>query len=191
VLASDGELLEQARAGDEKAFSTLVARHHTALVRVASTFVRSRAEAEDVAQDTWLGVLRGLQRFEGRSSFRTWLFAILGNRARTTAYKERRAGPAVDPDRFGADGAWSEPPQPWTDDVDARLDAAALAPLVRAAIDELPDAQRQVITLRDVEGVDSATVRRLLGVSEGNQRVLLHRARSKVRASVEREVPQR
>lgn len=185
-----------ARAGDETAFEALVDRHHGALVRVAATFVRSRAEADDVAQDTWVGALRGLDRFEGRASFRTWLFSILANRARTTAYRERRTGPAVDPERFGADGGWVDPPAPWsrlpasseTDAIDDRLDAAALAPLVHQAIHELPDAQRQVITLRDVEGLDAADVCDLLRISEGNQRVLLHRARSKVRSTVEREV---
>jgi RNA polymerase sigma-70 factor, ECF subfamily len=187
-VLSDVELLAQARAGDASAFEALVERHHASLVRVASSFVRSRAAAEDAAQDTWLGVLRGLDRFEGRSSFRTWLFAILANRARSTAYKEQRAGPAIDPERFGTDGGWIDPPEPWSDDVDARLDAAALAPRVRAAIDELPAGQREVITLRDVEGVDAADVCRMLQISEGNQRVLLHRARTKVRSTVEREV---
>ncbi len=187
-MVTDGELLAQARGGDASAFEALVERHHMTLVRVATTFVRNRVEAEDVAQDTWLAVLRGLERFEGRSSFRTWLFAILANRARTTAYKARRAGPSVDPDRFGPDGGWVEPPPAWTDAVDERLDAAALAPRVRAAIDELPEAQQQVITLRDVEGLDAGAVCQLLHISEGNQRVLLHRARSKVRTALEREV---
>jgi RNA polymerase sigma-70 factor (ECF subfamily) len=181
-------LLAQARAGDERAFAALVDQNHAALVRVARAFVSTRAEAEDVAQDTWLAVLRGLDKFEGRSSFRTWLFAILANRARTSAYKERRSGPAVDPDRFGADGGWVDPPAPWTDAVDERLDAATLAPRVRAAIIELPEAQRQVITLRDVEGLDAGAVCGLLKISEGNQRVLLHRARAKVRSTLEREM---
>ena len=187
-MLSDAELLDQARAGDERAFGELVDRHHAALVRVASTFVRSKAEAEDVAQDTWLGVLRGLHRFEGRSSFRTWLFAILGNRARTTAYQERRNAPAIDPDRFNRDGGWIDPPQPWTDDVDSRLDAAALAPHVHAAIESLPAAQKQVIVLRDVQGLEAAEVCKVLRISEGNQRVLLHRGRAKVRTAVEQEL---
>jgi RNA polymerase sigma-70 factor (ECF subfamily) len=187
-VLSDAELLEKARSGEEAAFEALVERHHAALVRVASSFVRNRAAAEDAAQDTWLGVLRGLHRFEGRSSFRTWLFAILANRARTTAYKEQRNAPAVDPDRFGADGGWIDPPQPWSDEVDERLDAAALAPHVRLAIDRLPPGQREVITLRDVEGLDAPTVCSMLDITEGNQRVLLHRARAKVRSVVEGEV---
>jgi RNA polymerase sigma-70 factor (ECF subfamily) len=187
-VVSDGELLELARAGNERAFTALVDKHHAALVRVARTFVRSRTEAEDVAQDTWVAVLRGLDRFEGRSSFRTWLFAILANRARTAGYKERRSGPTIDPDRFGTDGGWVEPPAPWTDAVDERLDAASLAPRVRAAILELPETQQQVITLRDVEGLDAAEVCRVLKISEGNQRVLLHRARSKVRTLLEQEM---
>jgi RNA polymerase sigma-70 factor, ECF subfamily len=186
-VATDGELLERARAGDEAAFTALVDRHHRSLTRVAGTFVGS-ASAEDVAQETWLAVLRGIDRFEGRSSFRTWLFAILANRARTSAVREVRREPAVDPSRFGDDGAWSEPPTPWTDAVDSRLDAAALAPFVLKAIEELPPAQREVITLRDVEGVSAADAATVLSVSEGNQRVLLHRARAKVRAAVEREV---
>jgi RNA polymerase sigma-70 factor (ECF subfamily) len=187
-VVTDGELLAKARAGDEAAFEALVERHHAALVRVASSFVRNRAAAEDAAQDTWIGVLRGLHRFEGRSSFRTWLFAILTNRARTTAYKEQRSAPAVDPERFGADGAWVDPPAPWSDEVDDRLDAAALAPHVRAAIDGLPPGQREVITLRDVEGLDAPAVCRLLDITDGNQRVLLHRARANVRAAVEKEL---
>ena len=187
-MATDAELLANARGGDQGAFTALVERHHGALVRVARTFVTSRAEAEDVAQDTWLAVLRGLEGFEGRSSFRTWLFAILANRARTTAYKARRAEPAVDPDRFDTAGGWVEPPRLWTDAVDDRLDAASLAPRVRAAIIELPEVQQQVITLRDVEGLDAAAVCDLLKLTEGNQRVLLHRARAKVRSAIEREM---
>jgi RNA polymerase sigma-70 factor, ECF subfamily len=134
-----------------------------------------------------LAVVRGVGAFEGRSSLRTWLFRILVNRARTTAGKERRADTLgdVDSDRFDATGVWASPPVPWADQVDDRLVAEQLAPLARTAIDTLPDAQRQVLLLRDVEGLPAAEVADILGVTDGNQRVLLHRARAKVRSELE------
>jgi RNA polymerase sigma-70 factor (ECF subfamily) len=161
---------------------------------VAASFVPSAAVAEEVVQDTWLAVVRGIDRFEGRSSFRTWLFRILVNRARTTGVRERRSVPvavddhAVDPRRFASDGRWSEPPVPWPDDVDDRLAAAASAKLVRAAIARLPDGQRQVVSLRDGEGLTAAEVCDVLAISEGNQRVLLHRGRSTVRRALDEMV---
>ena len=190
----DVELLARLRTGDEAAFGELVDRHHATMVRVALTFVPNRAVAEEVAQETWLGVVRGVGRFEGRSSLRTWLFRILVNRARSAGERERRTvaiapdEPAVDPSRFDGGGHWTDPPRPWTEDVENRLDAAGTRARLQAAIDGLPDAQRQVITLRDVEGLPAAEVCNLLGVSEGNQRVLLHRARSRVRGALEREL---
>lgn len=189
-MADDGDLLARLRAGDEDAFATLVRRHHAALRRLALSIVGSPAVADEVVQDTWLAVVRGVDRFEERSSFKTWLFHILVNRARTTAGRERRTVglPDVDADRFDANGAWSVPPVPWTDQVDERVAAERLAPVVRALIDELPDQQRQVLVLRDVEGVEASDVGALLGVSDGNQRVLLHRARARVRAGLETRV---
>lgn len=172
----------------------VVERYHPAMTRLAATFVPNKAVAEEVVQETWLAVVRGIDRFEGRSSFRTWLFRILVNRARTIGTRERRSVPvavddeAVDPRRFSSDGSWSEPPVPWPDDVDDRLAAAATARRIRAAIDRLPDGQRQVVTLRDGEGLSAPEVCEILGITEGNQRVLLHRARAQVRSVLDAEL---
>ena len=161
-MESDVELLARLRDGDEAAFVTLVGRYQGSLLRVARTFVPNDAVAEEVVQDTWMGVVRGIDRFEGRSSFKTWLFRILVNRARTSGVREHRSvpldptEPAVSPDRFDGNGAWAEPLTPWEDDVDDRLVAASWGPTLRAAIDELPDRQRDVVLLRDVEGLSSA-----------------------------------
>ena len=190
----EGELLRRLRAGDEAAFAALVERYHAPLIRVALTFVPSRAVAEEVVQDTWLGVLRGVDRFEGRSSLQTWLYRILVNRARTTGVREHRSlpladtEPAVDPARFAADGTWASPPEHWSDEVDERLSAPALAARIRMLVEQLPAGPRQVVTLRDVEGLSSAEVCEVLGITEGNQRVLLHRGRSRVRAVLEQEM---
>jgi RNA polymerase sigma-70 factor, ECF subfamily len=181
----DATLLDALRAGDEAAFASLVGRYHTRMVRFAESLVPSRAVAEEVVQDTWLGVVRGIDRFEGRSSVKTWLFRILINRAKTAGAREPRSAPLGDDDvlegRFEASGQWAQPPDPWSDAVDARLVADKLAVRVKECLPQLPDAQRQVLTLRDIEGVDAADVCELLGVSAGNQRVLLHRARSRIR----------
>lgn len=190
----DAELVARLRSGDEEAFRFIVERYHSALLRLAQTMVPTRAVAEEVVQDTWLGLVRGINRFEGRSSVRTWLFHVLVNRARSTGAHERRpttgitAGPAVDPGRFGPNGAWADPPVPWPDDVDDRLVAGQLAERIRLKIDELPETQRQVVMLRDVEGLSSEEVCDLLGLTEGNQRVLLHRGRSKLRGMLEAEM---
>ena len=196
------ELLAALRRGDEDAFAQLVGRYHSSLVRVAQTFVRDRAVAEEVAQETWIGVIRGLGNFRGDSALKTWIFRILTNRAKDRAVQERRTvpvadielyntEPSVDPSRFLGDdhpvwpGHWSSAPTSWADLPEERLLADETMACVQGAIDELPPFQRQVITLRDIEGWPSDEVRVLLGVSEGNQRVLLHRARSKVRAALE------
>jgi RNA polymerase sigma-70 factor (ECF subfamily) len=192
-VGEDEELLDRLRAGDEVAFSEIVERYHTRLVRFARSFVANGAVAEEVAQETWLAVVRGIERFEGRSSLRTWLFRICANRARSTGASEHRmiaAGPqqaAVDPDRFDSGGAWASPVAHWADAVDDRLAAVVIATHARRAIDELPDQQRQVVTLRDAEGLSSREVCEVLGISEANQRVLLHRGRSQVRSVLERE----
>jgi RNA polymerase sigma-70 factor (ECF subfamily) len=184
----EGALVRRLRAGDESAFAALVRQYHPVLVRLAMTVVGSRAIADEVVQDTWLAVVRGVGRFEGRSAIKTWLFHILFNRARTAAGRERRSDP-IDEDvlagRFDRSGEWSAPPAPWTDTVDDHLAAESTAPLIRELIDGLPDTQRQVILLRDVEGVTATDVGSLLGISAANQRVLLHRARAKVRAGLE------
>jgi RNA polymerase sigma-70 factor (ECF subfamily) len=190
---TDAELLDRLRAGDEQAFVILVRRHHAAMVRLASSFVPSAAVAEEVVQDTWVGVLRGIGAFEGRASLRTWLFRILVNRARTAGARERRsvavgdADPAVDPARFDETGHWLSPPEHWVDEADDRLYSAKMANRVRSAIEDLPARQREVVTLRDVEGLSSDEVCSVLDISEGNQRVLLHRGRSRLRQVIETE----
>jgi RNA polymerase sigma-70 factor (ECF subfamily) len=189
----DTELLRRLRAGDEQAFVILVRRYDDAMLRLASSFVPSRAVAEEVVQDTWMGVVRGIGGFEERSSFRTWLFRILVNRARTTGERERRsiaigtAEPAVDQSRFDAAGGWAAPPEQWVEDIDDRLRAGKLAGRIRSAIEELPARQREVVTLRDVDGLSSDEVCHVLEISDGNQRVLLHRGRSRVRQVLETE----
>jgi len=187
----DARFLERLRAGDEAAFVALVARHHDAMLRLAANFVSSRAVAEEVVQDTWLGVLRGIDRFEGRSKLRTWLLTILVNRARTAGVRESRsvavgdAGPAVDRARFDASGAWASPPEHWVEDAEERLGAAALSAHINAALERMPPRQRAVVTLRDVDGLDSDEVCEVLALSQGNQRVLLHRGRSQLREALE------
>ncbi|HEX2117746.1 MAG TPA: RNA polymerase sigma factor [Acidimicrobiales bacterium] len=190
----DAELVTRLRAGDEDAFRFLVERYHSSLLRLAQTMVPSRAVAEEVVQDTWLGLLRGIKGFEGRSSLRTWLFHVLVNRARSTGAHERRpttgttAGSTVDPSRFGPQGNWADPPVPWPEEVDDRLVARQLADRIRPRIGELPELQRQVVTLRDLEGLSAPEVCSLLDISEGNQRVLLHRARARLRSMLENEM---
>lgn len=205
ATSGDPAIVAALRGRDESAFTALVEEHHVALVRLARSYVGSRALAEEVAQETWLAVIRGIDRFEGRSSLRTWIFRILTNLAKTRGARERRSmplsalapadhddGPAVDPARFvSADaprfgGHWTSPPSSWRDVPDERLLGRETLGLLSDAIAALPTAQRRVVTLRDVEGWPADEVCALLGLSEANQRVLLHRARSKVRATLER-----
>jgi RNA polymerase sigma-70 factor (ECF subfamily) len=195
VADDDADLVRRLRAGDEAAFVALVQRHQASLLRLAGSMVASRAVAEEAVQDTWLGVVRGIERFEGRSSVKTWLFRILVNRARSAGAREHRSIPvdfgderAVPPERFDHAGAWATPPVPWTDDVDERISAEVLAGRLQHLLPTLPDAQRQVFLLHDVEGMARTDVCELLGLSEGNQRVLLHRARSRLRGMLEREM---
>jgi RNA polymerase sigma-70 factor (ECF subfamily) len=190
----EDELIARLRAGDEQAFVLLVARHHAAMIRLASSFVSSRAVAEEVVQDTWLGVLRGIDGFAGRSSFGTWLLRILVNRARSTGVRERRsvaigdAGPVVDSSRFDASGAWMSPPEHWVEDSDDRLLAQGLSEELTAALEALPAHQREVVMLRDVDGLSGHEVCEVLEISEANQRVLLHRGRSHLRQVLEDEL---
>jgi RNA polymerase sigma-70 factor, ECF subfamily len=201
-VADDHRLVERLRAGDEEAFMDLVERWSPSMLRVARMYVPSQAVAEDVVQETWLGVLNGLDRFEGRSSLRTWVFSILVNRARTRGERERRTvpfaalareegeeGPSVDPDRFvreGSDiGAWASPPVRWWEEPERALDSGEAVARIQSEIEKLPEMQRLVITMRDVDGLSSEEVRSALDISETNQRVLLHRARAKVRAALE------
>lgn len=193
-MSAEAELVRRLQAGDEQAFASLVDRFHPAMVRLASSFVPTRAVAEEVVQDTWLGVVRGIHRFEGRSSLKTWLFRILVNRARTVGQRERRAAtmeptsPAVDPSRFGPDGTWSDPPAEWVDDLVDRLVAHEAVERLRSMLARLPAAQREVVLLRDVEGLPADEVCHVLDISDGNQRVLLHRGRSRLRAMLEPEM---
>ena len=191
TVADDRELVERLQAGDEAAFVELVRTYQTRLQRLAESVVSSRSVAEEVVQDTWLAVLRGVERFEGRSTFKTWLFHILLNRARSAAGREHRAPPLADVvlgERFDANGAWATPPVPWAEQAEDRLVAAHLVEQVRALLPGLPDAQRQVLLLRDIEGVPASDVCDLLGVSDGNQRVLLHRARVHLRKRLDLEM---
>jgi RNA polymerase sigma-70 factor (ECF subfamily) len=195
VPDDDAELVRRLRAGDEAAFAELVRRYQGPLARLASTFVSSRAVAEEAVQETWLGVVRGIERFEGRASIRTWLYRILANQARTAGIREHRSIPvdladeaAVPSQRFDRAGAWVSPPAAWTDEVDARLDAKALADRLKDLVSELPAAQREVFTLRDVERMSADEVCDVLDLTEGNQRVLLHRARSRLRGMLEAEM---
>ncbi len=197
----DDALVAALRAGDESAFAGLVDRYYGPMLRLARQFVATKEAAEDVVQETFLGVIQGIDRFEGRSSLRTWMFRILVNRARTRGEREGRTRPfsalslgldtdepAVDPDRFVREGRWSgfwsAPPSP-AELPEASVLAGELGAQLQAALDTLPAAQRVVIDLRDVKGFSSAEVCELLDISEGNQRVLLHRARSKARAAFE------
>jgi RNA polymerase sigma-70 factor (ECF subfamily) len=192
--AKESELLRRLRAGDESAFTTLVEQHHASMVRVARGYVRSDAVAEEVAQDAWVGLLRGLDRFEERSSLRTWLLRIVVNRAISTGLRERVHLPVNDSEleaedgRFSQDGWWVTPPTHWADEALDRMVAPQLAARVKQFIGDLPDAQRSVVTLRDIEGLSSEEVCHVLGISEGNQRVLLHRGRARLRSRLEQEV---
>ena len=195
---SDDDLVRRLRSGDESAFAEVVDAYHSSMVRLAQTFVSSRAVAEEVTQDTWLAVLKGIGRFEGRSSLKTWIFRILSNRARSTGVREQRTTPvdvsdeaAVDRRRFDAGGEWSDPPAHWSDEVVDRFSSGPLVAQVRAAISDLPESQRAVVTLRDLDGLSSKEVCDVLQISEVNQRVLLHRGRSRIRARLEDELAKR
>jgi RNA polymerase sigma-70 factor (ECF subfamily) len=163
------------------------------MLRLACSMVSNHAVAEEAVQDTWLGVVRGIERFEGRSSLKTWLFRILVNRARSAGSREPADASmerlqAVDPARFDTQGQWAEPLGHWTEESDDRLDAATWVPVLRSALDELPPRQRQVVMLRDVEGLSHDEACAVLGISVGNQRILLHRGRSRLREVLEAEM---
>jgi len=198
---ADAELVAALRRGEERAFVALVERYQAAMLRLAVTFVRDRAVAEEVVQETWVGVLGGIDRFEGRSTLKTWIFQILSNRARTRAVRERRSAPfsalagaddendaVLDADRFLPEGHrwtgnWAAAPTAWPEE---RVLGDETMRLMREAIAELPARQANVLVLRDVEGWGSEEVCAALGLSDGNQRILLHRARTNVRAALER-----
>ncbi len=202
---SGHELVDALRRGEESAFAALLTEYYGPMLRVALTYVPSRALAEDVVQEAWLGVLTGIHRFEARSSLRTWIFRILTNVARTRGWRERRSvpfsalgekgdeagAPSVDPERFHPDDDarwphhWAVPPRSWGAAPEEHLLSQETQAVIEQAVAALPAAQREVITLRDIQGLASAEVAQLLEITEGHQRVLLHRARSKVRRALE------
>jgi len=198
-------LLERLRKGDEAAFASLVDRHHGALIRLAMAYVSDHSIAEEVVQETWIGVLEGLDRFEGRSSLKTWIFRILTNKAKTRGVRESRhvsfspleasdenpEEPAVDPMRFQTTGHWAgywvSYPQPWDENTPEKLLLSQEGTtFLEQAIEALPPKLRQIIVMRDVEGLSSEEACNILEISETNQRVLLHRARSRVRKTLEK-----
>jgi RNA polymerase sigma-70 factor, ECF subfamily len=202
VRALSAAQLQALRAGDEQAFRELVREHESLLLRLALLHAPSRAVAEEVVQETWVAVLRGLDGFEGRASLKTWISRILVNVARRRAGREGRSlpfsslapdedsGPSVDPDRFFAAGPyaghWLSFPTDWSQLPEERILAKEVRAVVDGAIERLAPAQRAVITLRDLEGWSAAEASELLGVADGHQRVLLHRARTQVREALER-----
>jgi RNA polymerase sigma-70 factor, ECF subfamily len=204
TAGDEAELLARLRDGDERAFEALVDRHYGTMLAVARGYVKSRAVAEEVVQEAWLGVLKGLDRFEGRSSLRTWIIRIVANIAQTRGAREARSVPlsslapdgdeaAVDPDRFrGSDdafpGHWRQYPSDWQALPEQSLLGRETLALVMAVVKELPPAQQRVITLRDISGFSAEEVCDALDISGGNQRVLLHRARSRVRSALERHL---
>jgi RNA polymerase sigma-70 factor (ECF subfamily) len=191
AAVAEAELVAKLREGDEAAFVALAGRHQATMLRLAAAFVPSVAVAEEVVQDTWIAALRGLDGFAGRSSFKTWLLGILVNRAKSTGMRESRstaigdAGPTVDRSRFDAAGAWMSPPRHWIEESEDRLLAAGLHERLELALKRLPDRQRAIVLLRDVDGLSSEEVCGVLGITAGNQRVLLHRARGHLREAVE------
>lgn len=194
------DILAKLRAGDESAFMMLVDQHQASLVRIAMIYVRDRATAEEVVQDTWIAVLRGLDKFEGRASLKTWIFKILVNRAKTRAQREGRYQelgeisydePTVDPERFHPAEHpdafhWSTKPESWHHSPEDMLLSREIGQVILMAIEKLPTNQQEVITLRDVEGATAEEVCSLLGISDVYQRVLLHRARAMVRQAIEK-----
>jgi RNA polymerase sigma-70 factor, ECF subfamily len=187
---ADERLVRALRQGDELAFAGLVRRHHGGMMSVALTYVGDRSVAEEVVQDTWLAVVREIARFEHRCALTTWIYRILVNRARTRGAREHRIVPCsslgevpgpgtLEPSAF-RDGAWASSPRPWLDP-ERRLASLETRAALRTALQRLPDRQRAVVTLRDVEGLDAAEVAELLGISDGCQRVLLHRGRTRLR----------
>lgn len=188
---SDDVLVAGVLAGDEQSFVALVERYQRSLLRLARHFVRDEALAEDVVQDTWIGLLRGVEKFEGRSAFRTWLFRILSNRAKTRAVREARYvpmdlqdGPAGADDSFDHTGTWRVPPEEWKISPERLLLSAEIRSVVDKTLAALPPGQRAVVELRDIDGLDAADVRNVLGITETNQRVLLHRGRTRLRAAL-------
>lgn len=203
VLVHDWECVAAMRRGDDEVFAQVVDRYHGQLIRLAASYVRDRAVVEEVVQDTWMAVICGIDRFEGRSSFKTWLFRIMTNIAKKRGARERRSvplsalgvpsddeGAAPDIDCFLPDGRvwaghWAASPASWGAQPIERLLANESRDVIENAIERLPALQRRVITLRDVEGWSPQDVCDVLGISDGNHRIVLHRARTKVRAALD------
>jgi RNA polymerase sigma-70 factor (ECF subfamily) len=208
VELSERDLCAALRRGDEAAFASVVGLYHAPLRRLALSYVRSAAVADEVVQETWLAVIRGIHSFEERSSLKTWIFRILANTAKTRAERENRTvplsalspddadddEPSVDPNRFFDQqharwpGHWASPPARWEELPEEHLSGRATLDALKAAIEQLPSKQRQVIVLRDIEGWEADEVCDLLELSDANQRVLLHRARSQVRQALEEQL---
>jgi RNA polymerase sigma-70 factor (ECF subfamily) len=201
VRPDESELVARVRDGDERAFEQLVESLYPSMVAMARVYVRSAAAVDDVVQEAWLGVLKGIDRFEGRSTLRTWVLQIVANIARTRAVRDSRsvpfsslsdedAGPTVEPERFrGPDdaypGHWWSYPTDWRSVPEQKLLSDEALQVVKDAIEQLPERARLVITLRDIAGRSSAEVCETLGLTAANERVLLHRARAAVRAKLE------
>ena len=193
-VRDEGDLLRRLRAGEEDAFSELIERFDGPLRRVARSFVRTPTAVDEVVQETWLALVKGIASFEGRSTIQTWLFRVLVNRARTRGARDARQisfssledddRPAVEPSAFGADGRWRSAPARLETDPESSLLGAELRSQLIAAIDALPDQQRVVVTLRDVVGLTSTEVCEMLEITEVNQRVLLHRGRARCRTAL-------
>lgn len=197
--AADLELVRRILSGDERAFAALIEAHHASMERLARIYVASADVAAEVVQETWIGVLRGLERFEGRSSLRTWIFRILTNKAKTRGVREGRTvpfsalghpdgerEPAVEPERFNSRGRWADPPSSWShDSPEAALGRKQAMAALRAAVETLPPSQRAVVTMRDIDGWSAEEVCNVLEITETNQRVLLHRGRSRLRRALE------
>jgi RNA polymerase sigma-70 factor, ECF subfamily len=196
----DAALLAALRKGDEQAFAQIIDQWSPGMLRLARCYVPTEALAEDVVQEAWIAALRGLDGFEGRSRLRTWVLRIVTNIAKSWGEREHRVtpfsstsfagGPTVDPDRFNAPGdpnagAWRALPPSWPALPEGEVLTAEAYEVVRRAIDDLPEAQRAVIALRDLDGYDAPEVCEALGLTSGNQRVLLHRARASVRQGIE------
>jgi RNA polymerase sigma-70 factor (ECF subfamily) len=195
---TERDLVARLRGGDEQAFGELIDRYHASMIRLARIFVDSEASAEEIVQETWLAVIDGIDRFEERSSLKTWIFSILTNQARRRAKQDARTRAwssifevdmgeelSTEPERFDGSGHWKRPPTRWKLDPEERVIKQKLLEVVQGALEALPTSQRTVVWLRDVEGLSSDEVCRVLDISAGNQRVLLHRGRVAVRKAVE------
>lgn len=195
-MASDAELVQRLRDGDEVAFGELFRAYHGTLVRLAAAYVKSPSVAEEVAQDAWVAVMDNLASFEARSALKTWIARIAINRAKTRAQRDGRQVPleeeesTVDSSRFGVIGQFKRRPERWDDTPEALVERREVRDAIASGLEELPDAQRAVVTLRDLEGWTSEEVCNALGLSESNQRVLLHRGRGRLRAVLEKVLAQ-